>query len=104
MVLGVIEIVLKFLDRILNRSTVGVPYLGPAGDARLHRMAADVVGNLFGQLFNKVRALGTRADKAHVTLQHIENLRQLIYPKFSYHTPDSCYAIVIFCCPLRGSA
>ena len=51
---------------------------GPAGHARLHRVAGHVVGDRLRELLDEHRPLRPRADQAHVAPQHVEQLRQFV--------------------------
>lgn len=52
--------------------------LRPAGHARLHEVAGQVVGDFAGEAFDVVRALGARADQAHVSAQDVPELREFV--------------------------
>ena len=41
-------------------------------------MAKRIAGQLFGEFFDKIGALGSRTDKAHIALDYVYQLRQLI--------------------------
>src|SRR3569833_388919 len=69
-VLGVIEIVFELLARIVDRRAIGIVALRPAGDARLHHVALGIIIELLLEVLDELRALGTRADEAHLALAH----------------------------------
>ena len=54
---------------------VAVRHLPPAGDARLHGQALQVVLGVLGHLVGQRRA---RADDGHLAQEHIEELRELV--------------------------
>ena len=58
-------------------------YLRPAGNSRAYLMLDHVAGNLFFELLHKEGQLRPRADQAHVALEHIEKLRQLVHGAFA---------------------
>src|SRR6185295_9199730 len=69
-ILDVVEVILQLLECVLDRRSVVVLYLGPAGYARFDRESFHVVRDLLLQGDNKLRPLGPRSDEAHVTHQH----------------------------------
>src|SRR5687768_2202991 len=77
-VLYVKEIVLQFLGGVLFGGAVGITQLRPAGDAGLDGMAFAIIRNALVELLDEFRTLGARTDEAHLTAQHVENLRQFI--------------------------
>src|SRR6185436_12737167 len=80
MVLNVEEIVLKLLSRIFDRGAVWVLNLRPTRQARRDQMPLLVERNLLGQLGHKMRSLGSGANEAHLTLQNVPKLGNLIDP------------------------
>ena len=74
-VLDVHEIVDEF---VVRGGVVLGEDLGEAGDAGLDVVAVGVLGVLRGELLDEVRALGARADEAHVTVEDVPDLRQLV--------------------------
>src|SRR3989442_9718701 len=70
--LDVVEVVFDpLLDRGLASPAVD---LRPARDARLHLVAEHVAGHPPAELLDEARALGTRADEAHLTAQDVPEL------------------------------
>lgn len=65
-------------ELVVGRGVVLGEDLGEAGDAGLDVVAVGVLGVLCGELLNEVRALGARADEAHVAVEDVPYLRQLI--------------------------
>lgn len=74
-VLDVHEVVDEF---VVRRGVVLGEDLGEAGDAGLDVVAVGVLGILRGELLDEVRALGARADEAHVAVEDVPDLRQLV--------------------------
>ena len=64
-------------------------------------MAQGVEGDFLRQLFDEVGALGTRADQAHVTAQHVEQLRQFINAQAADDVPDTGDTLVVGAGPTR---
>ena len=75
-------------------------YLCPAGHARAHFVAKHVVRKLVAELLHELRALGTRADDAHVADQHIEQLRQLVERPRANPAADLRAPGIVFLSPL----
>src|SRR2546426_5321595 len=61
-VLDVVQVVLKLLARILDRSSVGVHYLSPAGDARPDQVAQIIERNLDRK--------STRLNSSHLVISY----------------------------------
>ena len=74
----VIEVVGELEVEILNAAGVGGADLGPAAQARTHPMALAVVGDMTLQVMLELGTLRPRSDQAHLTVEHIEQLGQLI--------------------------
>src|SRR5581483_11322301 len=74
-VFDIIEIVVKLFDRVLFTVSVRVGDLRPAGDSGLHGESKMIIRDLLFEFGNKKRPLGSRADKTHLSLQHIHHLR-----------------------------
>src|SRR4029450_888690 len=77
-VLDVEQVVLQLLHRVFDAGPVGVPDLRPAGQPRTENVTLPVERNLFGQLPDKLGAFGPRAHQAHVPLEHVQELWELI--------------------------
>src|SRR5213596_2096635 len=91
--LDVVEVVFDpFLDRGLAAPAVD---LRPARDARLHLVAEHVAGHPPAELLDEARALGTRADEAHLTAQDVPELRQLVETPASQERPEPRAPLVI---------
>src|SRR5437879_684053 len=74
--LDVVEIV---LDALLERRVPAPAVdLRPAGHARLDLVAQHVARNLASEFVDKERPLGPRPDQAHLTSEHVDELRQLV--------------------------
>ena len=52
--------------------------LCPAGNPRANEMLKHITGNLFPELFHKLRAFRPGADHTHVTLQYVKELWEFI--------------------------
>src|SRR5688572_400297 len=71
-VLDVVEVVLQLFPCVLDGGAVGVSYLSPSGDARLHREAVKVERHLLRELGHERDPLGSWPYQAHVTQQDVE--------------------------------
>src|SRR5207245_8062221 len=81
--LDVVEVV---LDALLDRRAAAPAVdLRPSGDAGLHLVAQHVAGDAPPELLDERRSLGARPDQAHVTAQHVEELRQLVEAEAPQH-------------------
>ena len=84
------RVVVHVLDVILHRLVVGevgaAVDLGEAGDAGLHVVAAVVLGRV---LLHQLRDLRPRADDAHVALQHVPEVRQLVQARRAQEAADA---------------
>src|SRR5262249_28331663 len=77
-VLHVEQIVFELLTRLLARCGVIVVNLSPAGDARAQAVALVVHRHRGEELVDEDAALGPRSDEAHVALDHVPQLRELV--------------------------
>src|SRR6185369_11847170 len=57
--------------------------------------------NLLSQLGHKMRPLGSGTDKAHLTLQNVPELGNLIHSDLANHSAHACRAIVFLTGPHR---
>src|SRR5690242_19326127 len=62
--------------------------LRPAGDARLDAVAHRIEWNLLGEHRDEFRPFRPRADRAHFTAKHVDQLRQLVDPRPPYEPAD----------------
>src|SRR5262249_15138036 len=92
-------IVLQLLDRVVLGRTIGIAELSPTGDAGFHAMTQGVVWNFLRKLTHKLWSLRTRANKAHVTSQDVENLRQLVYTQLANEGAHARVARIPSLCP-----
>src|SRR3546814_11634386 len=60
-----------------------------------------VVADLAFELGDELRALGPRADEAHLAAQHVEELRQLVQPRLADERAEAGHAAVIGGRPAR---
>src|SRR6185437_6808660 len=91
-VLHVIEIIRQLLPRVLDRCPIGEVYLCPTGDPGLDVGAVTIKRDIARQFFDEVRPLRARTDEAHLTAQHVDELRQFVDPcraDESTHAGDS---------------
>lgn len=65
-------------ELVVRRGVVLGEDLGEAGDAGLDVVAVGVLGVSLGELLDEVWALGARADEAHVAVEDVPDLRQLV--------------------------
>src|SRR6516162_4177335 len=77
-VFHVIKVVGKLLAGVLDRGAIRVIHLRPAGDPGLHAGAVTVERDDLGELIDEMGAFRPRTNKPHFTLQHIDQLRQLV--------------------------
>ena len=61
-----------------QRNAVTPVDLGPAGEAGLHGMAQAVIGDVLLELLHEGHAFGTGTDEAHVALDDVPDLGQLV--------------------------
>src|SRR5207244_1204973 len=92
----IVEIVLKLLEHVLVALAVRIIHLRPAGDPRFHQVPEMIKRNLFLISFDAPDPLRAWTDQAHVTLEDIPNLRQLVEPHFPQPAPDTRYTRIIF--------
>ena len=64
-------------------------------------MPLDVARDALGELRYELRTLGPRTDHAHLAVQHVEQLRQLIDPGLSDERADAGDAGVALLGPAR---
>src|SRR3546814_5616359 len=60
-----------------------------------------VVADLAFELVDELRALGPRADEAHLAAQHVEELRQLVQPRLADERADAGHSVVVGGRPAR---
>src|SRR2546426_8083892 len=64
-------------------------------------MTEGVVGNLFIQRLHEKCALGSRSNQAHLSLQYVDHLWNLIDSHFADNFSHSCYPRIILRSPDR---
>ena len=69
--------------------------LRPAGHAGAHLVLDHVARDLLLKLLHKKRPLGPRPHEAHVALQHVPELRQLVEAVFAHDVADGRDARVV---------
>src|SRR3954454_21887134 len=70
----------------------------PSGNAGFDAMTFRVERNLPGEFFNKTRAFRPGPDQAHLSAQHVQQLRQLIDAELADQRSPSGHTGI----PLRG--
>src|SRR5437867_6151049 len=101
--LDVIQIVLELGVRVLDGIAVGEIDLRPAGDARAHSEPQAEVGDLLFEQIDEMRALGARADDAHLALQDVDELRDLVDARAPEESSHRRYAVVPLLRPLSAA-
>src|SRR5262249_14790492 len=89
------EVVLQLLAGILDRRAVAAADLRVAGDAGLHAEALPEEGDLTLEPLDEDRALGARADEAHLANEHVPELRQLIDARPAEEAADARHARIV---------
>lgn len=89
-------------ELVVGRGVVLGEDLREARDAGLDVVAVGVLGVLFRELLDKVRTLGARADKAHVAVEDVPDLRQLVEAGRADEGPDFRDARVVVRRELRA--
>src|SRR5947209_4519533 len=79
-VLEIEQVVLELAKRIFHSGAVGIPYLGPSGEAGTRGMPLVVVEDFLAQHVHENRALRTRTHKAHVPADDIDELGKFVQP------------------------
>ena len=77
----VVKVVPKLFLRLLERGTVPVAHLGPAGNTRTDAMAQVVVRNLFLEPLDEFRSFWARANEPHVSNKDVPQLRNFVEPR-----------------------
>src|SRR6266568_6856566 len=91
----VVEIVLKLLKRILVALAVRIIHLRPAGDSWLHQVPEMIERNCFLVALSASDPFRAWTNQAHVALEDIPKLRQLIEPEFPQPAPRTGYARIV---------
>src|SRR6476660_1876609 len=98
-VLDVEQVVLQLLQRVFDAGPVGVAHLRPAGETWPNDVPLAIEGDLPRQLVDELRALRTWTDQAHVSLEHVPQLRQLVETAAPQEAADRRHADIAL---LRG--
>jgi len=72
-------------------------HLGPARQPRLHEVAHHVFVYQLRVLFRMQQHVRSWAYKTHVTLQHVQELRQLIYIRLAHKIAERILPRIILC-------
>src|SRR5262245_27606835 len=94
--LDVVEVVLKLLEHVLGARAVAAAHLRVARDAWLDVEALLEKRHLLLELLDEDGALRARADHAHLALEHVPELRQLVEARLTDELADARHAVVIF--------
>src|SRR5688572_17738069 len=100
--LDVVQVVLQLLHGVFDASPVGVADLRPAGESGLDDVALTIERDRPRQFAHERRTLGTRSDKAHLALQYVPELRQLVDPRPAKNPADGGHARVVRMGPYRA--
>src|SRR6266487_1484460 len=68
-ILDIEQVVLQFLARVVQRITVLILHLSPAGDAGPHGVAHPVIGNFPAQPLHEFGTLRSGSDKMHIAFE-----------------------------------
>src|SRR6266403_4158820 len=91
----VVEIVLKLLHRVFITLAIRIIHLRPSSDPRFHQVPEMIKRNYLFVTFGALSPFRAWADQAHVTLEDIPKLRQLIEPQSPQAAPSARYARII---------
>src|SRR5438094_1163632 len=91
----VVEIVLKFLDRVFITLAIRIIHLRPSGDPRFHQVPEMIKRNYLLVTFGALSPFRAWADQAHVTLEDIPKLGHLIESQSPQPAPGTGYARII---------
>src|SRR6266704_1021433 len=91
----VLQIALQLAAHVVHGSVIGQGHLREPGDAGPHPLASLIRFDLLAQLDENDGLLRPGAHDVHVARQHVEELRQLVEPELTKHTPDGRHAIVV---------
>src|SRR5690625_4732562 len=93
--LDIIEVIFEFFDGVFDAGGVSLLHLGPAGDTRFDAMTPLIEWNLFLELTDECSLLGSRPDDAHVALENVPQLGQLVQTEATQNTTDRRDAVVV---------
>src|SRR5678809_415343 len=102
LVFDVKEIVLQLLPGIFNRSAIRILDLRPTGKSWGTQVSLFVVWNLISKLFDEMRALRSRPNKAHLAPQNAPKLGNLVYSNFPNYFANSRRTVAAFRDPNRS--
>src|SRR5215470_16765471 len=74
LIFDVVEVVLMFFPRVLERSAIVIADLRPSGQPRFNQVTLGVIRNSLFELFDEDRAFGPRPDQSHLAANDIEQL------------------------------
>src|SRR6059058_3685168 len=94
----VIEIVFELLDCVPIALAVRIIDLSPASDPRFHQVPEMIKRNRFLISFDAPDPLRAWTDQAHVALEDIPKLGQLVEPQFAQPAPEASDPRVAFAC------
>ena len=90
----VVKVIGKLEIGILDAAGIGRTHLSPATEAWTHPVTLAVMRNAQLQLMLMLRPLRPRADQAHLTQKHIEQLRQFIQSQTAQDATDGRDALI----------
>src|ERR1700751_3712849 len=99
-VLDVVEIEFELFSSLFERRSISVSNLRPSGKSWPNHMPQFEVWNLLNEPRNKFRPFRTRADKPHITAQHVPQLRHLIEPRLAHKFADARHPRIVLGRPL----
>src|SRR5881275_1819480 len=91
----VVEILLELLDRVFITLAVRIIHLRPSGDPRFYQVPEMIKRDYLLVTFGALSPFRAWADQAHVTLEDIPKLGQLIEPQSPQPVPSVHYAGII---------
>ncbi len=86
--LDVVEVILEFDDSVLFGGRVAVFDQRPSGHARPDGVAHSVEGDLPGQFLHELRPLRPGTHRAHLPLEDVDKLRELVYMGLAQDAAD----------------
>src|SRR5690606_29369905 len=80
---------------VISITGIAVNNLSPTRDARLHDVAINIERNFLFKLIHKGALFWPRPDKAHITFQDVEELREFIQASLTDKPANSSNTRVI---------
>src|SRR5471032_2493180 len=95
----IVEIELHLAADVIDGSVVRLVDLRPARDPRHHPLTEVIVRDYLPKLRENRWTLGSWPDDVHVSLDHVDELRQLVEPGDAKIPAQRGHALVARCCP-----